>query len=146
MNVAGDYLSKEGPFARQSASFTPRKAQIEMATRIEEVIDNSTSLVAESGTGTGKTFAYLVPVLLSEKRAIISTGTKHLQEQLFLRDIPHVLDTLAISAKVALLKGRSNYLCLHRLQQMRCQHSARPAHPFANRAACSSPASWKWSK
>ncbi len=116
---AGDYLDKDGPFAKQHESFSPRRAQIEMATRIQAVIADASSLVAESGTGTGKTYAYLVPLLLSEKRAIVSTGTKHLQEQLFLRDIPHVLDTLALSAKVALLKGRSNYLCLHRLQQLR---------------------------
>ena len=119
MEVAGDYLDADGPFAKQSKQFVPREAQIQMATRIEAVIKEGSTLIAESGTGTGKTYAYLVPVLLSEQRTIISTGTKHLQEQLFLRDIPRVLDALALSAKVALLKGRSNYLCLHRLQQIR---------------------------
>lgn len=112
-------LGPEGSFAESLDSFTHRASQVEMATAIEQAISNKSTLLAESGTGTGKTFAYLVPALLAQKNTLISTGTKHLQEQLFHRDIPTVVKILAINAKVSLLKGRSNYLCLHRLQQTR---------------------------
>ena len=114
---AAGVLGEEGPFAEQMDNFTVRVSQMEMAEAIEETIAAGSTLLAESGTGTGKTFAYLVPSLLSGKKTLISTGTKHLQEQLFHRDIPTVLKTLGINARVSLLKGRSNYLCLHRLQQ-----------------------------
>lgn len=107
-------LGPDGPLAENIKGFEAREAQIEMARAIEACISDKTTLIAESGTGTGKTFAYLIPAILSEKTTIVSTGTKHLQEQLFHRDIPSVLKNLELSAKVALLKGRSNYLCLHR--------------------------------
>lgn len=112
-------LGEEGPFAERLGQFTVRESQVAMAKAIEEVVSNKKTLLAESGTGTGKTFAYLVPIISSGKKTLISTGTKHLQEQLFHRDIPLVLDALADSAKVSLLKGRSNYLCLHRMMLMR---------------------------
>jgi ATP-dependent DNA helicase DinG len=89
-----------------------------MASRIEEALAHDAILVAESGTGTGKTFAYLVPALLSGRKTLISTGTRHLQDQLFRRDLPVVLDALAVPVTVALLKGRANYLCLHRLERL----------------------------
>jgi ATP-dependent DNA helicase DinG len=108
-------LGAEGAFARSVTNFQSRPSQVEMAEAIEAVIDDKQTLLAESGTGTGKTFAYLVPALLSGKKTLLSTGTKHLQEQLFHRDIPLVIKTLALHVKVSLLKGRSNYLCLHRL-------------------------------
>ena len=111
---AGHALGPDGPLSENIQGFEARDSQIEMAKAIEECISNKSTLIAESGTGTGKTFAYLIPAILSEKTTIVSTGTKHLQEQLFHRDIPSVLRNLEISAKVALLKGRSNYLCLHR--------------------------------
>ena len=88
-----------------------------MAEAIREAIDNGESLICEAGTGTGKTFAYLVPALQSGHKVIISTGTKHLQDQLFTRDLPLVRKAVGRALKVALLKGRANYLCLHRLQQ-----------------------------
>ncbi len=88
-----------------------------MATRIEQVLAGYSVFIAESGTGTGKTFAYLVPALLSGKKILISTGTRHLQDQLYHRDLPIVRDALAIPVTTALLKGRSNYLCLHRLER-----------------------------
>lgn len=110
-------LREQGPFAKKITNFKFRDSQAEMATAIEETIAKKQTLLAESGTGTGKTFAYLIPVLLSGNKTLVATGTKHLQEQLFHRDIPTVVKTLGISAKVSLLKGRSNYLCLHRLQQ-----------------------------
>ncbi len=114
-----EVLGEDGLFAKKIEKFSPRKSQIEMANEIDEAIISKSTLVAESGTGTGKTFAYLVPVMLSGKKTMISTGTKHLQEQLFHRDIPVVADALRVGIKTALLKGRSNYLCIHRHQQTR---------------------------
>lgn len=114
MKDAEHALGPDGPLSKKIQGFEAREAQVEMAIAIEECISDKSTLIAESGTGTGKTFAYLIPAILSEKSTIVSTGTKHLQEQLFHRDIPSVLSNLELSAKVALLKGRSNYLCLHR--------------------------------
>ncbi|GAB4507925.1 MAG: ATP-dependent DNA helicase [Sulfuricaulis sp.] len=88
-----------------------------MAARIEQVLADYSVFIAESGTGTGKTFAYLVPALLSGKKILISTGTRHLQDQLYHRDLPLVRDALAIPVTAALLKGRSNYLCRYRLER-----------------------------
>jgi len=86
-----------------------------MATAVADTLDQGGMLVAEAGTGTGKTFAYLVPALLSGKRIVLSTATKTLQEQLFHRDLPAVLSALGVSAKAAMLKGRTSYVCVHRL-------------------------------
>lgn len=108
-------FSNDGVLARGIKGFTSRPSQLELAQAIQEVIENNTSLIAEAGTGTGKTFAYLIPALLSEKKVIISTGTKNLQEQLFYRDLPLLLKTLKKPIKTALLKGRANYLCHHRI-------------------------------
>jgi len=116
---AVDILGEGGVFSNAIDNFVVRESQVKMASAIEQTIAEGQTLLAESGTGTGKTFAYLVPALLSDKKTLISTGTKHLQEQLFHRDIPLVLEKLEFSAKVSLLKGRSNYVCLHRLQQTR---------------------------
>jgi ATP-dependent DNA helicase DinG len=91
--------------------------QQQLAEEVATAIAGEGTLVCEAGTGTGKTYAYLVPALLSGKRVIISTGTKNLQDQLFHRDLPLVREALRVPVHVALLKGRSNYLCLHRLQQ-----------------------------
>lgn len=112
---AAEILGEHGPFAKRIDNYTVRDAQVAMAAAIENTIAEKQTLIAESGTGTGKTFAYLVPALLSGKRTLVSTGTKHLQEQLFHRDIPMVLENLGMNSKVSLLKGRSNYLCLHRM-------------------------------
>lgn len=117
--TAADILGAHGPFAKQVKNYTVREAQVAMACAIERTIAEKQTLIAESGTGTGKTFAYLVPALLSGKKTLVSTGTKHLQEQLFHRDIPLVLKNLGMNAKVSLLKGRSNYLCLHRMMLAR---------------------------
>lgn len=119
LSPSADALGENGLFVRELKRFNYRESQVEMAIAIEKAIAQKHTLLAESGTGTGKTFAYLVPALLSGKRTLISTGTKHLQEQLFYRDIPTVLKTLGINAKVSLLKGRANYLCLHRTQLIR---------------------------
>ncbi|MFT3665801.1 MAG: ATP-dependent DNA helicase [Piscinibacter sp.] len=90
-----------------------------MAEAVAEAIESRAALVAEAGTGVGKTFAYLVPTLLSGARALVSTATKSLQDQLFLRDIPRLRDALQLPVSVALLKGRASYLCLHRMKQAR---------------------------
>jgi len=109
-------LGSSGALARHIENFAPRTAQQEMATAVELAIKDNQVLVTEAGTGTGKTFAYLVPALMSGKKIVISTGTKTLQDQLFHRDIPTVREALNIPVEIALLKGRSNYLCLHRLE------------------------------
>jgi ATP-dependent DNA helicase DinG len=110
-------LGAEGPFAGRLDSFAPRQEQIELAEAVADALADGGQLVAEAGTGTGKTLAYLVPVLLSGLRTIISTGTKNLQDQLFFRDLPMVRDALGSEAQIALLKGRSNYLCIQRMEQ-----------------------------
>ncbi|WP_218311350.1 ATP-dependent DNA helicase [Alteromonas antoniana] len=110
-------FSADGELAKAISGFVPRQAQTDMANAVKSAIDNEHSLIVEAGTGTGKTFAYLGPVLLSEGKAIISTGTKNLQEQLYHRDLPLVKKALASRRKTALLKGRANYLCLHRVAQ-----------------------------
>lgn len=110
-------LGEQGPFADRASDFRPRPAQIQMAEAVEKAISQRETIVIEAGTGTGKTFAYLVPALLAGERVIVSTGTKNLQDQLFLRDLPTVCFTLNVKPKMALLKGRGNYLCDYRLEQ-----------------------------
>lgn len=107
----------DGPLAKRIDGFRHRQSQIEMAEQIESAIDRAGVLIAEAGTGTGKTFAYLVPALRSGGKVIISTGTKTLQDQLFHRDIPTVIAALGIPVSTALLKGRANYVCLHHLDE-----------------------------
>lgn len=97
--------------------FAPRPAQQQLAGAIATAIEQVDVLLAEAGTGTGKTFAYLVPVLLSGKRSIISTGTRALQDQLFHRDLPRLQQALGVRPRAALLKGRANYLCRYRTEQ-----------------------------
>ena len=108
-------LDADGPFTDALRGFAPREAQIKMAEAVEETLAGGRSLVVEAGTGIGKTLAYLVPALRNGERVIISTGTKTLQDQLFFRDLPLVVEALGISVRTALLKGRANYLCLHRM-------------------------------
>jgi ATP-dependent DNA helicase DinG len=112
-------FSETGALAQVVPGFRARPFQLEMAEAIEKVIKNQSVIVAEAGTGTGKTFAYLVPALLSGGKVIISTGTKTLQDQLFGRDIPTVRDALKVPVTVALLKGRANYVCHHHLERAR---------------------------
>lgn len=99
--------------------FAERPAQQRLAADMADTVADRAILLAEAGTGTGKTFAYLVPILLSGARTIISTGTRALQDQLFLRDLPRVREALGVERKVALLKGRANYLCHYRMEQAR---------------------------
>ena len=114
-------LDADGPFSGTLDSFAPRQAQIRMAEAVEETLSCVGSLVVEAGTGIGKTLAYLVPAMLCGERVIISTGTKTLQDQLFFRDLPMVKETLGVSLKTTLLKGRGNYLCLHRMMIARTE-------------------------
>jgi ATP-dependent DNA helicase DinG len=110
-------FSAGGPLAPAVGSFSPRRSQTEMAKSIAQAIADQKTLIAEAGTGTGKTFAYLVPALLWGGKTIVSTGTKNLQDQLFLRDIPTVRAALRAPVSVALLKGRSNYVCHYHLER-----------------------------
>ncbi|EKO3571739.1 ATP-dependent DNA helicase [Vibrio metschnikovii] len=118
-------FSQHGALGKAIPGFQGRQAQVDMALAVAKAIENQSQLVVEAGTGTGKTFAYLVPALLSGKKVIISTGSKNLQEQLFHRDLPLMVEALGFYGQVALLKGRANYLCLDRLsRQMVESHHA----------------------
>jgi ATP-dependent DNA helicase DinG len=119
--LAARCLGDHGVLAGEVPGFAVREQQVEMATAVEQALQDEAVLIVEAGTGTGKTFAYLVPALLSGKRVIISTGTRHLQDQLFHRDLPTVRTALATPLKAALLKGRANYLCHHRLEVARSE-------------------------
>jgi ATP-dependent DNA helicase DinG len=110
-------FAPDGPLAAKVAGFRLRAQQLEMAEAIGAAIEATGVLIAEAGTGTGKTFAYLVPALLGGGKVIVSTGTKTLQDQLFERDLPAVRDALASGATAAVLKGRANYVCLYRLRR-----------------------------
>ncbi|MCG3759982.1 ATP-dependent DNA helicase [Vibrio cincinnatiensis] len=110
-------FSQHGALGKAIPGFQGRQAQVDMAKAVAKAIEQQSQLVVEAGTGTGKTFAYLVPALLSGKKVIISTGSKNLQEQLFHRDLPLMVNALGFHGQVALLKGRSNYLCLDRLSR-----------------------------
>jgi ATP-dependent DNA helicase DinG len=108
-------------------AFAQRSGQREMAEAVAQTIESGGALVVEAGTGVGKTFAYLVPALLSGERVMVSTATKALQDQLFSRDLPRLLKALGLPARTALLKGRSSYLCIHRMKLARQEHVERSA-------------------
>lgn len=108
-----------GPLARADAHYQPRAGQTEMAVAVARTMERGGALVVEAGTGVGKTFAYLVPALLSGERVLLSTATKALQDQLYARDLPRLAEVLGLPVRKALLKGRGSYLCLHRLHQAR---------------------------
>jgi len=112
-----EFFGEQSPLKDLLPGFQPRAGQAWMAEAVAEAIANSDKLVVEAGTGTGKTFAYLLPALLSGRKTIISTGTKALQDQLYHRDLPMISKAVGRPVTTALLKGRANYLCLHRLQQ-----------------------------
>ncbi|KAG0762120.1 hypothetical protein G6F22_018723 [Rhizopus arrhizus] len=122
VHASREALSDGGALASHLDAFVPRPAQLRLTEAIADALQQRDLLLAEAGTGTGKTFAYLVPVLLSGLRTIISTGTRALQDQLYHRDLPRVRQALGVGLRSALLKGRANYLCRYRLQQAR-------AHP-----------------
>ncbi|MDH4273555.1 MAG: ATP-dependent DNA helicase, partial [Gammaproteobacteria bacterium] len=113
--LVDEIFGLNGCLARQIKDYRPRHAQSAMASGVSSALAAHTTLVAEAGTGTGKTFAYLVPALLGDGKVVISTGTKNLQDQLFFKDLPLVKRALGQARRVALLKGRRNYLCRYRL-------------------------------
>lgn len=125
-------LAPDGWLSRAEPHFRPRAGQTAMALAVVQTIEAGGVLVVEAGTGVGKTFSYLVPALLSGQRVVISTATKALQDQLYLRDVPRLVQALGLPLRVARLKGRSSYLCLHRLAQV---HQSRvPLDPQVLRA------------
>ena len=127
LETVSDVLGERGPFATLLKGFAPRVQQQTLAKAIDNTLHQGNVLIGEAGTGVGKTFAYLVPAILSGQKIIISTGTRHLQDQLFDNDLPLVRKALKSNVKVALLKGRANYLCRHRLAQA-------SGHPAVSRA------------
>ena len=124
MLTISEYFGADSPLKEHLPGFQPRAGQSWMAEAVAEAIANSDKLVVEAGTGTGKTFAYLIPALMSGRKTIISTGTKALQDQLYHRDLPLVGKVIGRPVSTALLKGRANYLCLHRLDTVAEQLAA----------------------
>src|SRR5580658_7053865 len=125
----GDYndvFNLAGPLSRALPGYAYRPEQAAMAKAVGAALARLEPLIDEAGTGTGKTFAYLVPALLSGRSVIISTGTRTLQDQLFRRDVPMLARSLGLPVKIALLKGRTNYLCRHRLELATQQGSLLP--------------------
>jgi len=118
-DAVGHALGSTGALAAADPNHAERAVQRDMALAVATAIEERSALVVEAGTGVGKTFAYLVPALLSGARTLLSTATKTLQDQLFVRDLPRLRNALELAVSVAVLKGRSSYLCLHRLAQAR---------------------------
>ncbi|HEX7747877.1 MAG TPA: DEAD/DEAH box helicase, partial [Bordetella sp.] len=116
-NIA-DYFSEQGPLARALPGYRSRPAQVELAEAIGRAIRERGTLVAEAGTGIGKTWAYLVPTLEQGGKVLVSTGTRTLQDQLYARDLPRVREALAVPVTAALLKGRGNYICHYHLDRL----------------------------
>ena len=124
-------FADDGALARALPQFEPRPGQRSMAAAVAAVLDDGGVLLAEAGTGTGKTMAYLVPAILSGHRVLVSTGTKNLQEQIFAKDVPVLRAALGIPFTATCMKGRGNYLCLHRFGQYRTGEAARGGDPEA---------------
>lgn len=119
VSEVGRAFSPDGVLSRTTEYFVPRSGQKEMALAVSQAIEGGYPLVVEASTGVGKTFSYLVPALLSGERVLLSTATKALQDQLFGRDLPGLVESLELPVKIALLKGRGSYLCLHRMEMAR---------------------------
>ena len=117
-------FAEGGPLSAAVNQFEPREGQRLMALAVADTLAGGGVLLAEAGTGTGKTLAYLVPAILSRQRVLISTGTKNLQEQIYFKDIPVLREALGVPFKAAYMKGRANYACLHRLDQLRSSPAA----------------------
>ena len=112
-------FAETGPIARALPGFEARRGQLAMADRAADVFADGGILLAEAGTGTGKTLAYLIPAILSRRRVLISTGTKNLQEQIFYKDLPVLRESLGVPFTATYMKGRGNYLCLHRFESFK---------------------------
>jgi len=130
--LTNDYFAEHGLLAHAIPGFAPRPAQNQMSAAVAQAIHDAGCLLVEAGTGTGKTFAYLVPALDSKKRVIISTGSKALQDQLYERDLPTLLLAMQYDKPVAQLKGRSNYLCLYRMALLEQEMNFLAADVFAD--------------
>ena len=115
----GAAFAPDGPLARALPGFEARQAQLDMAAAVSAVFADGGALLAEAGTGTGKTLAYLVPAILSRQRVLVSTGTKNLQEQIYFKDLPVLRESLGVPFSATYMKGRGNYLCLHRFDALR---------------------------
>ena len=124
MLTPADILSDGGPLSRLVDGFKARPQQLAMAEAIFTAIAANESLICEAGTGTGKTFAYLIPAMLSGGKIIISTATRHLQDQLYLRDMPLIQQALNVPVQLSLLKGRANYLCLYHLSRTQLERTS----------------------
>lgn len=122
--LISEIFSLDGPLAAMSSGFRVRTTQIELAQAVERTIAERSTLIAEAGTGTGKTWAYLVPALLGGGKVLVSTGTRTLQDQLFSRDLPRVREALSIPTTIALLKGRGNYVCHYHLERLQGEDRA----------------------
>ena len=120
-------FADDGPLATAMPAFEPRPGQRHMAAAAAETFEHGGVLLAEAGTGTGKTLAYLVPAVLSGHRVLVSTGTKNLQDQIFYKDLPALRDALGLTFRATYMKGRGNYLCLHRFEQLRQEEAPRTA-------------------
>src|SRR5712671_442522 len=116
-NAVRRFFRSNGLLAAKHPAFEPRAGQLDMASAVEEALFEKRKLIVKAGTGTGKTLAYLVPALLSERRVVISTGTKALQEQLFFRDIPFLERVFDKRLRVCYMKGRSNYACRQKIYE-----------------------------
>ena len=123
--VVDDAFADDGPLAQALPTFEPRHSQREMAAATADIFEDGGVLLAEAGTGTGKTLAYLVPAILSRQRVLISTGTKNLQDQIYDKDLPALRDALDIPFTATSMKGRGNYLCLHRFDDLRERNELR---------------------
>ncbi|MHB8453098.1 MAG: ATP-dependent DNA helicase [Acidiferrobacterales bacterium] len=131
-SLSAEILGAGGPLAASLNGFVVRPQQQEMAASIEQAMVEHARYIVESGTGTGKTVAYLVPALLSGKKVLISTGTRNLQDQLYRRDLPLVREALANPVSTALLKGRANYLCIERLERAELEGRFTSRNPDTN--------------
>ncbi len=125
VDAVAQAFADDGPLARALPQFEPREGQRRMAAAMAGILEDGGVLLAEAGTGTGKTLAYLVPAILSGHRVLISTGTKNLQEQIFGKDVPALREALGVPFTATCMKGRANYLCLHRFEEYRSRQAVR---------------------
>lgn len=121
MSPLKDLFSEAGPISRSGSGYRFRSGQLALAESILQTLSQKQTLLAEAGTGVGKTFAYLVPLMLTAGKSIVSTATRHLQDQLYERDLPRIKSGLGVSIQTAVLKGRGNYLCLYRMERAKEQ-------------------------
>jgi len=126
-------LGADGLLAQQIDGFAPRPQQTDMARAVARAIEQQSQLVVEAGTGVGKTFAYLVPALLAGQKTLISTGTRNLQDQLFTRDLPTLRELIGHDLSIALLKGRTNYICPYRLERAEASHATAAGSSYSQK-------------